>query len=510
MNEAQDEIVLAVLLRYPEEAPQLRLNLPPECLLNPVMAAVYVSILDYVESAGTSPTPEILKAKVTKGRMKEAPKWGGVVDRIFAIKDVDEHRKHLSFFEGVLQEQWMATQVKNTMAKTLDLLDNNQVPEAVRALQEGTSVPGTQVAGADIASDFALYVSDYEKRRAHPELYAGINIGLPSIDAQGGHHSKELWCMVGGAGVGKSLFLGQVAVNVAKQKKRLLLVTVENDLRSYMLRLYSNLCGVKYKHLKNSRLEPDEMMAWLKGMGKLHKDFCLKVAHFPDGCCARDIAAYMRTLKEPMDYLVVDQITNMMPNRQADFRSLDFRWFFQIALELKRLGDTCNHGKGIPLLTAIHAAGGTVDKKELTTDDIALAKAIGYHVHANFFITKSDGAYHLGASKFRDGKIETFPVFPYWEFWRLSEEAPAAQWGKTIDELEEEADFSEPDPEPESIAGETFNTDFDPVKIEAAAALEAAEAQRLNALLEAVPDTAGDEESTETPPPAADEPGIEV
>lgn len=507
-NEGQDELVLAVLLRHPEEAPQLRLNLPPECILNSAVSIAYASALEYIDATGIAPTPDILKSRVTRGRMKEADKWSGFIDRIFAIKDVGEHHKHLQFFVGAIQDEWMASQAKAAMATALDQIENREVKEALKTLQAGSAFSSGQVFAGDISSDFARFVADYEKRKANPEKYAGIPIGFPSIDILGGHHAKELWTMVGGAGVGKSLFLGQVAVNVARARKKVLLVTVENDLRSYMLRLYSNICGVKFNHLKNSRLEPDEMQKWLIGIGKLRRDFCLKVAHFPDGCSARDIASYMRTLKEPMDYVVVDQITNMIPNRPADFRSLDFRWFFQIALELKRLGDTAYHGEGVRILTAIHAAGGTTDKKELSTDDIALAKAINYHVHASFFLTRVDGAYNLGASKFRDGKVETFPVFPHWEFWRLEEQAPAAQYGKTIDDMEDEADFGEVEPEPEAAPSSPM-IDFDPEKIEAEQREEEEAAARLRAVLGEVPDDA----IPEPPAPAEDdggEPGVEM
>jgi len=503
--EAQDEIVLAVLLRHPEEAAQLLLNLPMGCFTNPVMATCYEQVHAYIEENGVAPTSEILKARVTRGRMKDASKWGGVIDRIFSIEGVEEHHKHLQFYVGELEDQWMATQTKATVEKTLDLLDNRQVRDAVRAMQDGISIPTSGVFGADVAADFDIFLSDYEKRRADPARWAGINIGLPSIDAAGGHAKKELWCVTAGAGVGKSLFLGQVAVNVATNaKKKTLLVTVENDLRSYMLRLYSNLCGIPFKHLKNSCLRPEEIEQWISGADRMAGKVCLKVAHFPDGCSTRDISSYMKSLKEPMEYLVVDQITNMLPNHPKDFRNLDFRWFFQIALELKRLADTANHNDGIPLLTAIHAAGGTTDKEKLTTDDIALAKAISYHVHAQLYITRPEEDYKMGASKFRDSKIEPFPVYPRWEYWRLAETPSASQFGNTIDDIEE--DHTPPASEPATISGDTS---FDPEKIEAERSAEIAVASMLNEALGEVPDSAEDEKAEPPAVPAVAD-GVEM
>jgi hypothetical protein len=47
------------------------------------------------------------------------------------------------------------------------------------------------------------------------------------------------------------------------------------------------------------------------------------------------------------------------PNHPADFKVMDWRWYSQIALELRVLGNIVYNGRGIPVHTAVHAAGGT-------------------------------------------------------------------------------------------------------------------------------------------------------
>ena len=112
---------------------------------------------------------------------------------------------------------------------------------------------------------------------------------------------------------------------------------------------------------------------------------------------------------------------------------MDWRWYSQVALELRTLSSVVYGGKGLPILTAVHAAGGTTDKKELTTDDTALAKSIGYHADGMLYMTRKEGEYSIGKSKLRDGFFEPFQVFPIWENWTLREEPPAAQYGRSID-----------------------------------------------------------------------------
>jgi len=239
--------------------------------------------------------------------------------------------------------------------------------------------------------------------------------------------------MVGGSGVGKSLFLGQVAVNAASAKKRVLLVTIENSKEVYLRRLYSNICSVPYQGLKTASLSDENRGKLMEGIAMLPEDYCLEIVHMDPPCCARDILNIMRSSDKAYDYLIVDQITNMAPNNIKEFRVMDWRWYSQIALELRVLSTAVYNNRGIPLLSAVHAAGGTTDKKELTTDDTALAKAIGYHVDALYYFTRKDGEYILGKSKLRDAHFDPFSVFPVWDNWRLQEEPPQSQYGTTID-----------------------------------------------------------------------------
>ena len=69
--------------------------------------------------------------------------------------------------------------------------------------------------------------------------------GFATIDGRPTNaSSKEAWVFVGGQGIGKSLMLGQLSVNAAAAKKRVMLVTIENTRETYMRRLYSNTCQV--------------------------------------------------------------------------------------------------------------------------------------------------------------------------------------------------------------------------------------------------------------------------
>jgi reverse gyrase len=57
-------------------------------------------------------------------------------------------------------------------------------------------------------------------------------MGFPTLDeSTHGHGKKELVVIVGGTGVGKSLILGQIGINVAKSRKKVLLASQVARLR---------------------------------------------------------------------------------------------------------------------------------------------------------------------------------------------------------------------------------------------------------------------------------------
>jgi hypothetical protein len=247
-----------------------------------------------------------------------------------------------------------------------------------------------------------------------------------------------------------------------------------------MRRLYSNISGVPYQDLKTASLNDHHKGQLMESIASLPEDFCLEIVHMNPPCCPRDILNIMRSSGKAYDYLIVDQITNMAPNHPRDFKVMDWRWYSQIALELRVLADVIYGGRGIPVLTAVHAAGGTTDKKELTTDDTALAKSIGYHADGMLFFTRKDGEYVIGKSKLRDAFFEPFSVYPTWDNWTVREEPPQARYGNNLDDApapsrsEKAVEFDVDALERESLSqntkddqiasmGETVPDDFVPV-----------------------------------------------
>ncbi len=426
--------VLNILMRDSKVLPALRSAVEPRFFLNTHNRTVYEAILDYADfSNGVVPTPAILKSWLAKERPNDADLLGGLCDRILSVSMEAGEAQHLPFYARQLQEAWQAQGMQTQMLEAVAKLKAKDVDGARAILQKENFLAKDHMVEGNLADDLPTFADDIAYRAKHWKEFQAIDMGFPSLDkATHGHGKKELVVIIGGTGVGKSLVLGQVAINVAKRSKKVLLVTVENDKRSYMNRLYSNISRVHYWKFKTSQLEPGDRVAWMGSMGFLPTDFTLQVVEFPEGCSARDIWYYMKARETKYDYVVVDQITNMRPNDDSNLQPMSWTWFGQIALDLKRLASYAYDNEGVPIFTAAQAAGGTVGKKTLTTDDIAMAKIIAHHAHGVVYVTREEEEYNMGASKWRDARVDVFPVFPEFSFWSVSEN-PSGVGGATVD-----------------------------------------------------------------------------
>lgn len=416
------EKLLGLALGSPEIAQRLQMETTPEMFLSPIFGCAWRGFVGYYETHGTPPTQVILIDVLNGQQGLDTTGWDGVLTKAITSLGIEDH-KHLSYYLQELEQAYRASQIKSNVLGAVAKLKVKDIDGAVEALYKEWPAGKNEYLRSEIVSGISEYMEDLEHRQKNPKLYEAIRLGFPTLDnATGGHGKKELITIVGGTGIGKSLSLGQIAFNVARQGKRVLLVTVENDKRSYMGRLYSNISSIPYYKFKHSLLNDREKQAWLESIGSLAEGFTLEVVQFAEGCSSRDILMFMRHNPVKFDYVVADQLNNMRPNNPDNFKMQDYRWYGQIALELKRLADLAYDGEGIPVLTAAQTTGGVVGKATLTTDEVGASKAIIFHSHAALYITRDeDSNFWFGASKYRDAKVEQFAVYPNFPCWQLSE-----------------------------------------------------------------------------------------
>jgi replicative DNA helicase len=134
------------------------------------------------------------------------------------------------------------------------------------------------------------------------KLYGGVNRGEITI-----------WCA--GSGVGKSLFLQNLAINFSRQGLNIIYITLELSEELCSMRMDSMCSEVPTKEVFR---RIDEVEIKVKQIG--HKSGSLHVKQMPQGSTVNDIKAYLKnyeikTQRKP-DVLVVDYLDLLFPNNK--------------------------------------------------------------------------------------------------------------------------------------------------------------------------------------------------
>ena len=134
------------------------------------------------------------------------------------------------------------------------------------------------------------------------KLYGGVNRGEITI-----------WCA--GSGVGKSLFLQNIAINFAKQGLNVIYISLELSEELCAMRMDSMISEVATKEIFRKL---DEVEIRVKQVG--HKSGNLHVKQMPQGSNVNDIKAYLKNYEietgTKADALVVDYLDLLFPNNK--------------------------------------------------------------------------------------------------------------------------------------------------------------------------------------------------
>jgi replicative DNA helicase len=131
-------------------------------------------------------------------------------------------------------------------------------------------------------------------------------------DALGGgyrENGKGLYVYAGQANIGKSIFLGNAAINIAKQNKSVLVVTLEMSEMLYAKRMSSNLTGVPLKDFESAT---DSLKRLLSKRKKEIPNGKIFIKEFPPSTITpKQLSSFVKKFKdsgEKVDAIVIDYI----------------------------------------------------------------------------------------------------------------------------------------------------------------------------------------------------------
>ena len=219
--------------------------------------------------------------------------------------------QHQESFLDEIEEFCKNRALANAILGATDLIEKGHYGEVERRIKEAMLI--------SLQSDLGTnYFDDPRARLMRIKDKNGqVTTGWKSVDDKlyGGVNRGEITIWCAGSGVGKSLFLQNIAINFARQGLNVIYISLELSEELCSMRMDSMLSEVPTKEIfrKIDEVEIKVVQAG-KRSGSMH------VKQMPQGSTCNDIKAYLKnyeieTGKRP-DALVVDYLDLLFPNNK--------------------------------------------------------------------------------------------------------------------------------------------------------------------------------------------------
>lgn len=219
--------------------------------------------------------------------------------------------QHQESFLDEIEEFCKNRALANAVISAVDLIEKGNYGEVEKRVREAILISLQSDIGTDYFDDprsRLLKIKDKNGqvstgwKNVDDKLYGGVNRGEITI-----------WCA--GSGVGKSLFLQNLAINFATQGLNVIYITLELSEELCSMRIDSMLTGVSTKEVFK---KIDEVEIKVKQTG--HKSGSLHIKQMPQGSTVNDIKAYLKNYEikqqRKPDVLVVDYLDLLFPNNK--------------------------------------------------------------------------------------------------------------------------------------------------------------------------------------------------
>jgi len=354
-TESKQKLLIDVLLSSEEIFARCQNILNPTYFVNKLRPAMRF-ILNHVEKYNILPKFEQVNAETGLGFSK--------IDNI-AIQ-------HQDAFLDEIEEFCKNRALAEAVLSAVDLIEKGNYGEVEKRVREAILISLQSDVGTNYFEDpraRLLRIKDNNGqvstgwRDVDDKLYGGVNRGEITI-----------WCA--GSGVGKSLFLQNIAINLAVKGLNVVYITLELSEELCSMRMDSMLSEVPTKEIFRKL---DEVEIRVRQAG--HKSGGLHVKQLPQGSTCNDIKAYLKTYeietqKKP-DVLVVDYLDLLFPNnKRIDPSNLFVKDKFVteelrgLMVERQMIGQTAAQlNRCLTLDSTVTANGKTIQIKDVNVGD---------------------------------------------------------------------------------------------------------------------------------------------
>jgi len=267
-----EEIIIFKALTDEAYLAAITSHLNPKFFKNKDIRVIISIVKTFFEERGVTPTVTEIKARLTTDELKNTFK--SVVTN-FANLDKNLNRDELyENTERFLKEK----AVYHTMEDVVDEITKKGVDTSLilQKFDSACNISLTTETGLNLLQDIDKIVDNINEDVKHiPSSWAWLDDKLNGGFLENG---RALYIFTGETNIGKSIFLGNIAVNIANQGKTVLLVTLEMPELIYAQRLSSSITRIPLSKMKS---EITTLKHQLEDHKSSNPNACILIKEFP-------------------------------------------------------------------------------------------------------------------------------------------------------------------------------------------------------------------------------------
>lgn len=241
-------------------------------------------------------------------------------------------------------------------------------------------------------TDLGLNYFDEESMKQHWEYIknpkAKIKTGWESLDSytNGGflRDGKMLALFMAQAGLGKSVFLSNLTINLLKQNLGVVVISLEMSQDVYAQRFDAHISKQDINRLNENA---DATIQKIKDFYNQYPNSNLYIKEYPPrSICSRDIEQYLDNLKntgKKIDAIIIDYLNLVIPNHRTDSM---FKDGLAVSEELRALSYKFN----CPVISAVQCNTEGMASAEIDMQNVSESRGIVHTVDALFALYQLD------------------------------------------------------------------------------------------------------------------------
>ena len=362
----------------------------PEYFKNKSIASIFNIIKEFSENRNKLPTATEIKSYLVSNEQKESFK-----ELVKSFSDIDNTLDKDELYDNT--EQFLKEKaVYHTMLNVAEDVSSGKVDTSVvlDKFEKSCNINLVTDLGLDFYGDVDKLIDDLNSvERYVPSKWEWLDNCLGGGFLEAG---KALYVFAGETNIGKSIFLGNIASNIAEEGKNVLLVTLEMSELLYARRICSNVTKIPMKQLaQNSASIKDGLN---QQGGKIF------IKEFPPATItANQLKAFVKKFEEQgikLDAIVLDYL-NLMHSTMGNN---SYERIKHVTEQVRAMSYLFN----CPIISAtqLNRAGFDTDNPDLATISESIGLAATADAIISIFQNEEDrgiGVIRLGMMKNRYG-----------------------------------------------------------------------------------------------------------